>query len=170
VQTPCNWLSRAIDFWLPEGEIVDWPTCSCAKSTDDAHHLDHLDVLKRAVRQAAFFKINDLPSSSRDIFNTRAPAIVEPYALTPSEFQELTDTVCATLFRSSLLDGPSHIAFILKHPEYAKLRAFPDSNYELCATNPESYQLLLGMFKICWTPTGGQIFHLSTDEPLHWHG
>src|SRR5206468_2595509 len=46
-------------LWLPQGEIVDWPDLQLREIYwDDAHHLDHLDVLKRAVRQAAFFKIN----------------------------------------------------------------------------------------------------------------
>jgi len=35
----------------------------------------------------------------------------------------------------------------MKHPEYAKLRGYPESNYELCATNPDSYKLLCGMFQ-----------------------
>ncbi|MGA3168066.1 MAG: glycoside hydrolase family 20 zincin-like fold domain-containing protein, partial [Terriglobia bacterium] len=44
---------------LPEGEITDWPDMQLRVIYwDDAHHLERLEVLKAAVRQAAFYKIN----------------------------------------------------------------------------------------------------------------
>jgi len=46
---------------------------------------------------------------------------------TPLELQELTDF--ALHYHVQLipyLDAPGHVAFILKHPEYAALRAFAD--------------------------------------------
>src|SRR5581483_5956509 len=44
---------------LPEGEITDWPDLGMRiMYWDDAHHLEPLPVLKQAVRQAAFYKIN----------------------------------------------------------------------------------------------------------------
>jgi len=59
---------------------------------DDAHHLERLDVLKHAVQEAAFFKINGFAIKLEGHFQYKsAPAIVEPYALAPSELQELTD-------------------------------------------------------------------------------
>jgi hypothetical protein len=163
--------SREGDLRLPEGEIVDWPDLQLREIYwDDAHHLDHLDVLKRAVRQAAFFKINGFAIKLEGHFQYKSvPTIVEPYALTPAEFQELTDYGLRYFVQViPFLDGPSHIAFILKHPEYAKLRAFHDSNYELCATNPESYQLLHGMYQdLLDANKGVKYFHLSTDEPYY---
>ena len=46
-------------LWLPEGEIEDWPDLELRiMYWDDAHHLEHLDVLKAALRQASFYKIN----------------------------------------------------------------------------------------------------------------
>ena len=66
------------------------------------------------------------------------------------------------------LDGPAHDAFILKHPEYAKLREYPDNNYEFCVTNPETYQLFEGMFEdLLAANKGGNYFVLSTDEPYY---
>jgi hypothetical protein len=66
------------------------------------------------------------------------------------------------------LDGPAHDAFILKHPEYEKLREYPDNNYEFCATNPETYQLFEGMFQdLLSANKGGKYFVLSTDEPYY---
>ncbi len=158
-------------LFLPEGRITDWPDLQWrAIYWDDAHHLDHMDVLKHAIRQAAFFKANGFVIKLEGHFQYRsAPALVEPYALTPAEFQELTDYGLRYYVQvTPYLDGPAHIAFILKHPEYIKLRAFPDSNYQLCATNPESYQLLFGMFQdLLDANKGVDYFYLSTDEPYY---
>ena len=158
-------------LWLPNGEIVDWPDLNLrAIYWDDAHHLERIDVLKQAVRQAAFFKINGFAIKLEGHFQHKsAPAMVEPYALTPSELQDLTDF--ALRYHVQLipyLDGPAHVAFILKHPEYAPLRAFSNSNYEFCVTNPETYKLLFGMFDDLLEATkGSKYFVLSTDEPYY---
>ena len=94
---------------------------------------------------------------------------MEPYALSPAEYQELTDYGLRYHVQVvPFLDGPAHIAFILKHPEYAKYRSFPDSNYELCATNPEAVKFLSGMFQdLVDANRGGKFVYLSTDEPYY---
>jgi len=158
-------------LWLPAGEIVDWPDLQLRQMYwDDAHHLDHPDELKRAIRQAAFFKMNGFVIKLEGHFQFRsASAVVEPQALSPAELQELTDY--GLRYHVQLvpyLDGPAHIAFILKHPEYAPLRAFPDSNYELCVTNPDSYKLMEGMFgDLLAANRGVKYVNLSTDEPYY---
>src|SRR5207253_178532 len=66
------------------------------------------------------------------------------------------------------LDAPAHVSFILKHPEYAHLREFPNCNYEFCALNPHTYQLLFGLFQdLLDANRGGKYFVLSTDEPYY---
>jgi hexosaminidase len=156
---------------LPEGEIVDWPDLQLRIIYwDDAHHLERLPVLKQAIRQAAFFKINGFAIKLEGHFQHKsAPTMVEPYALTPSELQDLTSF--ALRYHVQLipyLDGPAHVSFILKHPEYAPLRAFPDSNYEFCVTNPDTYKLLFGMYDDLLEATkGSRYFVLSTDEPYY---
>ena len=158
-------------LWLPEGEIEDWPDLELRIIYwDDAHHLEHLDVLKAALRQASFYKINGFAIKLEGHFQYQhAAAIVEPYALTPAELQELTDY--ALKYHVELipyLDGPAHDSFILKHPEYAKLREYPDNNYEFCTTNPETYQLFEGMFAdLLAANKGAKYFVLSTDEPYY---
>jgi hypothetical protein len=158
-------------LWLPAGDIVDWPDLELRVIYwDDAHHLDHLDVLKQAVRQAAFFKVNGFAIKLEGHFLYKsAPAIVEPYAMTPSDLQELTDE--ASRYHVQLipyLDAPGHVAFILKHPEYAPLRAFSDSNYEFCSTNPDTYKLLYSMYDdLLAANRGSKYFVLSTDEPYY---
>ncbi len=158
-------------LWLPKGAITDWPDLNRRHIYwDDAHHLDRLPELKRAVRQAAFYKINGFAIKLEGHFQFRhAPALVEPYALTPEEYQELTDYgLRYHLQVIPYLDAPAHIAFILKHPEYARYRSFPDSNYELCATNPEAVQFILGMFQdLMDANRGGKFVYLSTDEAYY---
>ncbi len=158
-------------LWLPAGEITDWPDLQLRQIYwDDAHHLDRLPELKRAVRQAAFFKVNGFAIKLEGHFQYHsAPALVEPYAYSAAELQELTDYGLRYYVQViPYLDGPAHIAFILKHPEYAKLREFPDSNYELCATNPEAIQLMTGMFgDLIAANHGVKPIILSTDEPYY---
>ena len=158
-------------FWLPEGQILDWPDLHLRQIYwDDAHHLERLETLRTAIRQAAYYKINGFVIKLEGHFQYRsAPAIVEPYALTPAELQSLTDY--ALKYHVQLipyLDGPAHIAFILKHPEYSKLREFPDSNYEACAVNPGTYELYQGLFlDLLQANRGVKYFYLSTDEPYY---
>jgi hypothetical protein len=158
-------------LWLPEAQIEDWPDLELRVIYwDDAHHLEHPDVLKAALRQASFYKINGFSIKLEGHFQYQhAQAIVEPYALSRAELQELTDY--GLKYHVQLipyLDGPAHDAFILKHPEYAKLREYSDSNYEFCATNPETYQLFEGMFQdLLAANRGSKYFVLSTDEPYY---
>ncbi len=158
-------------LWLPAANITDWPDLQLRNIYwDDAHHLDHMDVLKAAIRQAAFFKANGFAIKLEGHFQyEHAPAIVEPHALTPGQLQELTDYGLRYYVQViPYLDGPAHVAFVLKHPEYAKLRAFPDSNYEMCATNPDTYKLLEGMFAdLLAANRGVHYFILSTDEAYY---
>jgi hexosaminidase len=157
--------------WFPEGSIVDWPDMQLRHIYwDDNHHLEHVDELKRDLRQAAFYKINGFVIKLNGHFQYKsAPAVVEPYALTPAELQDLTNY--GLRYHIQLipyLDGPAHIAFILKHPEYQKLREYPDSNYEICSTNPASYKLLEGMYQnLLDANKGVKYFYLSTDEPYY---
>ncbi len=156
---------------FPEGEIEDWPDLQLRQLYwDDAHHLDRMDVLKQAIRQAAFFKMNGFALKLEGHFQfASAPALVEPQALSPAQFQALTDYGLRHHVQLiPYLDAPGHIAFILKHPEYSGLREYAESNYELCATNPESYKLLYGMFQdLLDANKGGKYFYLSTDEPYY---
>ena len=158
-------------LWLPAGSIADWPDTELREIYwDDAHHLDRLPELERAVRQAAFFKINGFSIKLEGHFQYQhAPALVDPYALSPAELQELTDYGLRYHVQVvPYLDAPAHIAFILKHPEYASLREYPDSNYELCVTNADSYKLLDGMYQdLLDANRGVKYFILSTDEPYY---
>ncbi|MHB1953792.1 MAG: glycoside hydrolase family 20 zincin-like fold domain-containing protein [Sulfobacillus sp.] len=158
-------------LWLPEGIIEDWPDLQLRLMYwDDNHHLDRVYSLKRDLRQAAFYKVNGFMIKLDGHFQYKsAPAVVEPYALTPAELQELTNYGLHYHIQIiPYLDGPAHLAFILKHPEYSKLRAFPDSNYEMCVANPDSYQLLESMYQdLLDANKGVKYFYVSMDEPYY---
>ena len=156
---------------FPDGEIQDWPDLQLRVIYwDDAHHLEHLDVLKAALRQAAFFKINGFALKLEGHFEFRtAPAIMEPYVLRAGELRR-ADGLCAAALHPAhpYLDAPAHDSFILKHPAYSSLRAFPNCNYEFCVVNPGTYDLLFGMFQdLLDANRGGKYFCLSTDEPYY---
>ena len=155
-------------FCLPEGEIVDWPDLSLREVFwDEQEHLDHFDVLKQAIERAAFFKVNAVALRLNGHFEyASAPALVDPYALSPAQLQELTDIgLHYHLQVIPYLDGPAHVNFILEHDEYLRLREFPETAFQMCSTNPETYKLLDGMYQDLMNANkGGQYFHLSTDE------
>lgn len=153
------------------GEIVDWPDMNLRMIYwDDAHHLEKLAVLKREIRQASYYKINGFALKLEGHFQYRtAKPIVEPYALSAKEYQELTDYAAAHFVQLvPFLDAPAHVSFILKHPEYAHLRAFPNSNYQFTVNNPQTYELLLGMFdELINANKGVEYILLSNDEAYY---
>lgn len=137
---------------------------------DDAHHLEKLSALKRIIRQASTYKINAFSIKLEGHFNYKsAPAIVEPYALSPAEYQELADFAKAHYVDLvPFLDAPAHVSFILKHPEYRKLRLIDDINYQFSVTNPGTYKLLDAMFsELINASKGSKYIILSNDEAYY---
>jgi len=157
--------------YFAAGEITDWPDMEMRMIYwDDAHHLERLDAMKRIIRQASYYKINAFSLKLEGHFQfPSASPVVEPYAYTPAEYQELTDYARQHYVELvPFLDAPAHIAFILKHPEYKKLRAFPNSNYELNVLDPKADDLILGMMNdIIDANKGSRYFLFSTDEAYY---
>ncbi|WP_229206934.1 glycoside hydrolase family 20 zincin-like fold domain-containing protein [Dyadobacter crusticola] len=156
---------------LPQGEITDWPNVEVRMIYwDDAHHLEKLTELKRIIKQASTYKINAFSIKLEGHFQYKsAPAIVEPYALSPQEYQELADYAKAHYIDLvPFLDAPAHVSFILKHPEYRKLRLIDDINYQFSVTNPETYKLLDNMFgELINASKGSKYILLSNDEAYY---
>ena len=158
-------------LFYPEGELTDWPDMNLRMIYwDDAHHLEKPDVLKREIRQASFYKINGFALKLEGHFQYKSAApIVEPNAMSAAQYQELTDYAAAHYVQLiPYLDAPAHVSFILKHPEYKDLRAFPNSNYQFTVNNPKTYQLLSGMFKeLIDANKGVEYVLLSNDEAYY---
>ena len=147
---------------------MDWPDVRLREIFwDELRHLDHFDILEQTIRRAAFFKVNAVSLRLNEHFQyASAPAMVAPYALSPAQLQELTDY--GLHYRIQVipyLDGPAHVGFILEHQAYKNLREFPESSFEMCSTNPETYKLLEGMYQeLINANKGVEYFQLSTDE------
>ena len=99
----CNWskLHNAAN-WLPAGRITDWPDLQNRFIYwDDKAHLDRMEVLRDVLRQAAFYKVNGVLLKLNAHFQySSAPAVVEPYALTPGR-TAATDRLRSALPRST---------------------------------------------------------------------
>ena len=156
---------------LPEGEVSDWPDLELRIIFwDCSHHLERMEAFKSVIKQTAHYKINAIALKLEGHFQFEsAKPVVEPYALTPSEYQELTNYANDHFIKLiPYLDAPAHVSFILKHPEYTSLRAMPNSNYELSVTNPDTYELISGMFgDLIDANKGGEYVLLSTDEAYY---
>jgi hexosaminidase len=154
--------------WLPEATITDWPDVRLREVFwDEQMHLDRPEVLKQAIRRAAFFKLNGFALRLNGHFEyASAPALVDPYALSPAQLQDLTDYGLRYHVQViPYVDGPAHVNWILERQEYKKLREFPENAFQMCSSNPETYKLLEGLFQDLMDANKGvKYFHLSTDE------
>ncbi len=151
--------------------MVDWPDMDLRMIYwDNAHHVQRLDAMKRAIRQASFYKINAFTVKLEGHFQYQsAKPIVEPYAYTAKDYAELSEYAKAHYMELvPWIDGPAHISFILKHPEYKDIRAFANSNYELNVMSEKAEALLLGMFdELMNANKGGKYVLFSTDEAYY---
>lgn len=154
--------------WLPEATITDWPDVRLREVFwDEQMHLDRPEVLKQAIRRAAFFKLNGFALRLNGHFEyASAPALVDPYAISPTQLQDLTDYGLRYHVQViPYVDGPAHVNWILERQEYKKLREFPENAFQMCSSNPETYKLLEGLYQDLMNANKGvRYFHLSTDE------
>ncbi|MFH1024217.1 MAG: beta-N-acetylhexosaminidase [Planctomycetota bacterium] len=154
---------------LPAGVITDWPDRELRiLHYDTKHHQERLAAVLDLITRAALFKANAVAWEIEDKFAYRGhPEIGAPGAFTADELRAIT----AHALRHHveiipIVQGPSHLAFVLKHPAFAPLREDPANNYMLCPSKEASYQLLFSMYDelIAATP-GARFFHVGTDEP-----
>ena len=152
---------------VPLGRIIDWPQYEIrAIHWDTKHHQDRMDTLKRTLDQAAGFKINAVLYELEDKFAYPShPVIGAPGAWTAEQLQELVDYALERHIQIIPdVQAPAHLAYVLKHPEFAHLRC-DGSNYQICMDNPEARRLLFDMYDdLCEATQGCRFFHVSTDE------
>ncbi|HOX08077.1 MAG TPA: glycoside hydrolase family 20 zincin-like fold domain-containing protein, partial [Planctomycetota bacterium] len=123
---------------LPRGRIDDWPDRELrCLHYDTKHHQDRLDAVKSMIARAAAFKANAVAWEIEDKFAYRChPEIGAPGAFTAEEVQELSAFALRRFVELiPIVQGPSHLAFVLKHPKFAALREDPANNYMLCPSN-----------------------------------
>ncbi|MCZ2153123.1 MAG: family 20 glycosylhydrolase, partial [Bryobacterales bacterium] len=63
------------------------------------------------------------------------------------------------------VQGLGHVSFILKWPQFARLREIADSNWEFCPRMEGTYKLLFDLWEEAMEATpGSEYIHIGTDE------
>lgn len=152
---------------VPLCTIVDWPALEIrCIHWDLKHHQDRPETLRRYLDQAAEFKINAILLEIEDKFEYPShPIVGAPGAFTTAELQALVDYGLERHIQIIPdIQGPGHMAYVLKHEEFAHLRC-DGSNYQICMDRPEARRLLFDLYDdLCNATRGVEFFHVSTDE------
>ncbi len=152
---------------LPASNIEDWPRLQLRfLHWDTKHHQDRMETLKRYLDWAARFKVNMIGFELEDKFEYPSnPIIGAPGAFTIAELQEIVKYGLERFIQVvPQIQSPAHMAYVLKHPQFAHLRA-DGNNYQVDLCNEESYKLIFQMYDDVIKATRGvDYFFVSTDE------
>lgn len=169
VGTLVQLLKRAPDgsLRLPAATIEDWPRLALRfLHWDTKHHQDRMETIKRNIDWSARFKTNMIGFELEDKFAYPShPVIGAPGAFTPAELQQIVDYGLERFVQVvPVIQAPAHMAYVLKHPEYAHLKA-DGNNYQSCLCLEDTYKLIFQMYDDVIAATKGvKYFHASTDE------
>jgi hypothetical protein len=160
---------RRGSFELPLGAIEDRPGRELrVLHYDTKHHQEKVEAVKSFIERAASFKINAIAWEIEDKFDyAKLPKIGAPGAFTTEEMKELTAFALRRYVEFiPIVQGPSHLAFVLKHDLYSVLREDPKNNYMACPSKDDTYKLLFAMYdELIEATPGCRFFHIGTDEP-----
>ena len=152
---------------LPQCEIDDWPQLALRfLHWDTKHHQDRPATIRQYIDWAARFKANMIGFELEDKFAYPSnPIIGAPGALTPAELQGIVNYGLERFIQVvPIVQAPSHMAFVLKHPQFAHLRA-DGNNYMSCICLEDTYKLIFQMYDDLIAATKGvDYFYVSTDE------
>lgn len=154
-------------FVVPRGVIEDWPALELRFiHWDTKHHQNRMETLKRYLDWSARFKANMIGFEIEDKFAYPShPVIGAPGAFTPQQMQELVNYGLERHIQLvPEVQSPAHFAYVLKHPEFAHLRA-DGNNYQTDICDPRTYELIFSMYDDLIKATKGvNYFFVSTDE------
>jgi hexosaminidase len=152
---------------LPAVMIEDWPKLKLRfLHWDTKHHQDRLETLKRYLDWSARLKVNMIGFELEDKFEYPSnPGIGAPGAFTAAELQEVVNYGLERYIQVvPVIQSPAHMAFVLKHPQYAHLKA-DGNNYQSSLCDEESYKLIFQMYDDVIKATKGvDYLYVSTDE------
>ncbi len=152
---------------LPVATIEDWPKLQLRfLHWDTKHHQDRIETLKRYLDWSARFKVNMIGFELEDKFEYPSnPIIGAPGAFTTAEMQEIVNYGLERFIQVvPQIQAPAHLAYVLKHPQFAHLRA-DGNNYQACLCDEESYKLIFQMYDDVIKATKGvDYLFVSTDE------
>ena len=133
---------------------------------DTKHHQDRMETLKRYLDWSAKFKVNMIGFELEDKFDYPShPVIGAPGAFTTAQLQEIVNFGLERHIQVvPEVQSPAHFAYVLKHPEFADLRA-DGNNYQSDLCDPRTYDLIFSMYDDAIKATRGvDYFFVSTDE------
>ncbi len=155
-------------FKLPTGTITDWPDLKLRViHWDTKHHREKMETLKRYIDWLAYFKVNAIAFELEDKYAYPShPIIAGPNAFSRKEMEELTRYAKEHFIQLiPSVQAPAHMGYVLKHEEFAHLRADQESNYQACMCNEEAMDLIFDMYQDLIDATPGvDYFFVSTDE------
>ena len=125
-----------------------------------------METLKRYLDWSARFKANMIGFELEDKFEYPShPMIGAPGAFTTAQLQEIVDYGLERHIQVvPVVQAPAHLAYVLKHPEFAELRA-DGNNYQSSLCDPRTYDLIFSMYDDVIAATKGvDYFFVSTDE------
>ncbi|MGE5644256.1 MAG: beta-N-acetylhexosaminidase [Acidobacteriota bacterium] len=169
VQTLLQLLKRdaAGRLAAPVGTIEDWPKLQLRfLHWDTKHHQNRMETVKRYLDWSARMKVNMIGFELEDKFEYPShPVIGAPGAYTAAELQEIVNYGLERFIQVvPVIQSPAHMSYVLKHPEFAHLRA-DGSNYQSALCDPRTYDLIFSMYDDVIKATRGvDYLFVSTDE------
>jgi hypothetical protein len=152
---------------LPRVTIEDWPALQLRfLHWDTKHHQDRMETLKRYLDWAARLKVNMIGFELEDKFEYPShPVIGAPGAFTTAQLQELVNYGLERYIQIvPEIQAPAHLAYVLKHPQFAHLRA-DGNNYQSALCDPRTYDLIFSMYDdVIKASRGVDYLFASTDE------
>ena len=158
--------SRDFQIPIPRMEITDYPAISYrAIHLDTKHHLDRMEYYYQMMDKLAKYKINAVIWELEDKFRyTSHPELAASNAISKQEMQALCQYAKERHIEiSPLVQGLGHASYILKH--HWNLRENPKSDWELCPSNPKTYELLFDLYgEAIEAMPDGKYLHIGGDE------
>lgn len=158
--------SRDFQTPIPYMKITDYPAVSYrAVHLDTKHHLDRMEYYYRMMDKLSSYKINAVIWELEDKFRYSShPELAASNAISKQEMQALCRYAKERNIEiSPLVQGLGHASYILKH--HQDLRENPKSDWELCPSNPKTYELLFDLYgEAIKAMPYGKYLHIGGDE------
>jgi hypothetical protein len=157
---------------LPRAIIEDWPAIQLRfLHWDTKHHQDRMETLKRYLDWAARLKVNMIGFELEDKFEYPShPVIGAPGAFTTAQLQELVNYGLERYIQIvPEIQAPAHLAYVLKHPQFAHLRA-DGNNYQSALCDPRTYDLIFSMYDDAVKASRGVDYLFASTDEVYYAG
>jgi hypothetical protein len=125
-----------------------------------------MEYLKQVIRRLASLKVNQVMLYLEYRYRWKKhPLIGPPRTLTAEQAEELTEfaaSYCVDLVPQVNVLG--HVEGFLRHDQYAHLREDPDNPFQLCPSNPASFDLFKELIEEMLPHFDSEFFHVGGDE------